>query len=62
MSGSDLARQARTLHPGLKVLYMSGYTNNALLFNGAQEEAAHLLSKPFRRQDLARAVREVLDA
>jgi PAS domain S-box-containing protein len=61
MSGVDLGRQARTQYPKLKVLYMSGYTNNALAFNGSHDESAHLLSKPFRRQELARAVRDVLD-
>jgi CheY-like chemotaxis protein len=61
MNGSDLARQAREQYPALKVLFMSGYTNNALLSSGAQEKSARLLSKPFRRQELARAVRAVLD-
>ena len=61
MNGSELACEARRQHPSLKVLYMSGYTNNALPFDGTQGKDVRLLSKPFRRQDLARAVRATLD-
>jgi CheY-like chemotaxis protein len=61
MNGSELAREARRQHPALKVLYMSGYTNNALPIDGTQDKSVRLLSKPFRRQDLARAVRATLD-
>ena len=47
--------------PALKVLYMSGYTDDAVLHHGELDENARLLQKPFRKADLARAVREVLD-
>ncbi len=47
--------------PGTKVLYMSGYTENAIAHHGRLDADAELLPKPFRRADLARAVRKVLD-
>jgi CheY-like chemotaxis protein len=60
MNGSELAREARRRHPPLKVLYMSGYTSNALPFDGTRDTSVRLLSKPFRRQELAQAIRTAL--
>ncbi|MCA1780011.1 MAG: response regulator [Xanthomonadaceae bacterium] len=60
MSGRDLATIAVELQPGLKVLYMSGYTENAIVHHGRLDPGVSLLSKPFRRADLARKVQEVL--
>ena len=59
MSGATLAAEAQLRHPALKVLYMSGYTRNALVHNG-HDDTSHLLSKPFRREELARAIHRVL--
>ncbi|MEX1198917.1 MAG: ATP-binding protein [Pseudohongiellaceae bacterium] len=61
ISGHELAQLAVQLRPGLKVLYMSGYTENAIVHHGRLDAGVHLLSKPFRRAELARKVREVLD-
>jgi len=61
MSGLDVARAAQARRPGLHVLFMSGYTRNAVVHNGALDEGVHLLTKPFRRADLARKLRQVLD-
>jgi CheY-like chemotaxis protein len=61
LNGRDLAAQARQLRPGLKVLFMSGYAENALTHHGRLEPGVHLLNKPFRRLELAMKVREVLD-
>ena len=61
MSGSELAREAARLVPGLKVLYMSGYTENAVVHQGRLDEGVKLLQKPFRKADLARRVRDALD-
>ncbi len=47
--------------PGTKALYMSGYTENAIAHHGRLDADAALLQKSFRRADLARAVRRVLD-
>ena len=62
LSGRDVAARARLIAPEMKVLYMSGYTENAIVHHGRLDPGVHLLSKPFRRSDLARKLREVLDA
>jgi len=56
----DLAREALALAPGLKVLFTSGYPQTRLT-EGQGPEDIKLLSKPYRKQDLARALREALD-
>jgi CheY-like chemotaxis protein len=61
MNGTALAREARQRRPGLKVLYMSGYTANAIIHHGVLDKGVHLLTKPFRKVELARKVRQVLD-
>ena len=61
MSGCQLSQEAKRHMPGLRVLYMSGYTQDALMQHGAADEEARLLQKPFRKEDIARAVRQVLD-
>ncbi|MEO8059181.1 MAG: ATP-binding protein [Burkholderiales bacterium] len=60
MNGRALADAARALRPGLRVLYTSGYTENAIVHHGRLDEGARLLSKPYRRDELDRAVREAL--
>ena len=57
----EFARRAQELRPGLKVLYTSGYTQNAIVHNGRLDDDAHLLSKPYRKDDLARKIRSLLD-
>jgi CheY-like chemotaxis protein len=61
VSGRELADRAVKARPGLKVLFTSGYTENAIIHHGRLDEGVHLLSKPYQRDDLARKVREVLD-
>ncbi len=61
MSGPALAREARARRPGLKLLYMSGYARGTVPYNDAIDEADHLLAKPFRKADLARKLRQILD-
>ena len=61
MSGRDLAKHLTALHPYLRVLYMSGYTNNVIAENGALEEGLSFLQKPFTPKALAQRVRETLD-
>jgi len=60
MTGVALAEQARQRHPDLKVLFMSGYTRNALVNSGVHDDTVHLLTKPFSRDDLAAAIHKVL--
>jgi two-component system cell cycle sensor histidine kinase/response regulator CckA len=61
-SGPEVARSLREKHPGLKVLFMSGYTNQAIGHHGVLEDGATLLEKPFTTESLLRKVRSVLDA
>jgi signal transduction histidine kinase len=61
MNGTALAREAQRRRPQLKVLYMSGYTANAIIHHGMLDKGVHLLTKPFRKVELARKVRQVLD-
>jgi signal transduction histidine kinase/DNA-binding response OmpR family regulator len=56
----ELARQAKALLPGLAVLFTSGYTQNAIVHGGRLDPGVELLSKPYRRDQLARKVRHLL--
>jgi PAS domain S-box-containing protein len=60
MGGRDLVEAAQRVRPGLKVLYTSGYTENAIVHQGRLDAGVHLLSKPYRRADLARKIRDAL--
>jgi CheY-like chemotaxis protein len=60
MNGAQLASAARELRPGLRVLYTSGYTENAILHHDRLDAGVQLLSKPYRSADLARKLREAL--
>jgi CheY-like chemotaxis protein len=62
MSGRDLAEGVTALRPGLPVLFMSGYTDDAIVRHGLLDEKLEFLQKPFDSAALARKVREVLDS
>jgi len=62
MGGKGLAEQLRTTRPNLKVLFISGYTDNTVIHNGILEMGAAFLQKPFTLATLTRKVREVLDS
>jgi two-component system, cell cycle sensor histidine kinase and response regulator CckA len=61
MSGSELARQLEALRPGTKVLYISGYTRDVALRRGILDRTAAFLPKPFMPDQLADALRRLID-
>ncbi|MES2445454.1 MAG: CHASE3 domain-containing protein [Pseudomonadota bacterium] len=62
MDGRKLAEKAVAARPGLKVLYTTGYTRNAIVHNGVLDHDVNFLAKPFTIAQLAAKVRQVLDA
>ena len=60
MTGPKLAEAARLLRSGLRVLYTSGYTENAIVHHGRVDPGVNLLHKPYRRPELAAKVRAAL--
>jgi YesN/AraC family two-component response regulator len=62
INGRVLAERLAPLHPTMKVLYMSGYTDSFIAGHGVLEEGIHLLHKPFTEEALMRKIRELLDA
>ena len=61
MMGRELAEKLQPLSPKMRVLYMSGYTNSAIVHHGILEPGMNYIQKPFALEALARKVREVLD-
>jgi CheY-like chemotaxis protein len=62
MSGRELAEQLLLVRPNLKILYMSGYTEDAIVHHGVFAPGVAFLQKPFSPNGLARKIREVLEA
>ncbi|MCA9618894.1 MAG: response regulator, partial [Myxococcales bacterium] len=60
MNGVELVAEARRLRPGLPVLYVSGYTENAILHHGRLDAGVELLEKPFTKKELGQRVHAVL--
>ncbi|UWU73244.1 CHASE3 domain-containing protein [Bradyrhizobium huanghuaihaiense] len=61
ISGRELAEKVAKLRPGLKVLYTSGYTDNAIVHHGKLDDGVLLLTKPYRRNQLAEMIRKALN-
>ena len=56
----EMAQVAREINPDIKILFTSGYTQNAIVHNGRLDDDVFLLSKPYRKHDLARKLRSLL--
>ena len=61
MNGRDLYERLAVTHPGLKLLYMSGYADNIISVHGVLADGVHFIQKPFSVETLSSKVREVLD-
>jgi signal transduction histidine kinase/CHASE3 domain sensor protein/CheY-like chemotaxis protein len=62
LRGRDLAERIVALRPGVRLVYMSGYTENSIVHNGRLDDGVQLISKPFQRDQLARKLAETLRA
>ena len=62
LNGSELAEKVKRINPGIKILFTSGYTNNAIEHHGILNNSRFFISKPFSLRDLADKVHEVLEA
>ncbi len=62
MNGRELADRIHAARPGIKVIFMSGYTDDAIVHHGVLEDGIEFLTKPFSPEILANKVRNVLDA
>jgi two-component system cell cycle sensor histidine kinase/response regulator CckA len=58
--GRQLAKRISAVKPGVRVVFMSGYTSDVIAQRGVLDESLQFMSKPFTRDDLARKVHEVL--
>jgi PAS domain S-box-containing protein len=61
INGRELGRRAQQIRPGIKILYMTGYSRNAVVHQGRLDEGVDLLEKPINQAKLALRVREILD-
>jgi PAS domain S-box-containing protein len=61
INGRGLARRAQAIRPGLKVLFMTGYSRNAMLHQGRLENGVKLIEKPISQAQLGARIREILD-
>ncbi len=61
MSGHELAKRLKSLHPEIKVLYMSGYTDDTIVLHGVLVEGVNYIQKPFTVDALTKKIREVLE-
>jgi len=62
LSGKEVAQQLQAIHPETKVLFMSGYTDEAIVHHGIVDSGIAFIQKPFSERALAQKIRDVLDA
>jgi CheY-like chemotaxis protein len=61
LNGRELGRRAQALRPGLSVLYMTGYSRNAVVHHGRLDDGVDLIQKPISEAQLATRIRQILD-
>jgi DNA-binding response OmpR family regulator len=61
MNGRELAEEAMRRHPGLKVLFTTGYTRNAIVHHGRLDAGVEMIGKPFSFAEISAKVRALLD-
>jgi two-component system cell cycle sensor histidine kinase/response regulator CckA len=61
MCGLDLSKKLMSIRPGIRLLFISGYTADVIAHHGVLEDGVHFIQKPYSMEDLAAKVREVLD-
>jgi DNA-binding response OmpR family regulator len=61
MNGRELTRKAQAIRSGLKVLFMTGYSRNAIVHQGRLDPDVELIQKPITQDQLANRIRAVLD-
>jgi DNA-binding response OmpR family regulator len=62
MNGRELAEEAMRRRPGLKVLFTTGYTRNAIVHHGRLDPGLQMIGKPFTFQELGTRIRAILDS
>ena len=62
LNGRQVADAARTTRPDLKVLFITGYAENAVVRNGRLDRGMHIMAKPFQMEALAAKIREIIEA
>ena len=62
MNGVEIAKKAKRLQPNIKVLYTTGYAENAVVHNGQLDPGVTLVNKPYQRAELLEKVRAMLDS
>ena len=62
MNGRQVADAGRALRPGLRVLFITGYAENALLGNGRLDPGMAVLTKPFAMNDMAARIRSIIES
>jgi FixJ family two-component response regulator len=60
MKGTEVFRRVSEYHPRIRVLYMSGYSENVIAHHGVLKEGVHFLQKPFTAENLLEKVRNTL--
>jgi DNA-binding response OmpR family regulator len=62
LGGKELAQKLKAQRPEIKILYTSGYTENAIVHHGVLDEGINFLHKPYSLEVLAQKIRSILDA